>query len=253
MPHSFHRVFPVTFPADSGHVIWTEIAYPYQKPTFSSLTAAIVAITIPLTVIFVSQFWLRSFCNAAHAILGLTYALSTGTFVSVLLKKTIGGLRPHFLTVCEPQIPPNVAGKGYRNIMFTIQQVCTGTNKKRIGNAIESFPSGHAEFAFAGLFYLSLYLFAHLEIQTRNPVSHWRMVACVLPTILATFIACVVVLEYHHHSRDAIFGALIGIVVATLAYYTVFRSIWDSMLNTKPSCHPDCAEHGKVNEGRLPS
>lgn len=252
MPHSFHRIFPVTFLTGSGDIVWTDIAYPYQTPTFSSLTAAIIGITIPVAVILFSQIWVRSFCDAANAILGLTYSLSTGSFVSVVLKKTIGGLRPHFLSVCQPKVTPQTSGKGYNNIMFTIEQVCTGKDKTKIRNAIESFPSGHAEFAFAGLFYLSVYLFTHLRMQNVSPVGHWRIMACVLPLVLATYIACTMVLEYHHHAHDAIFGALLGILVALLGYRIVFKSIWDSKLNATPSCHPDCSEHGTSNEDALP-
>lgn len=252
MPHAFHRVFPVTFSTTSQNIVWTDIAYPYLKPTFSSVTAAVIGIATPLTLIVLSQIWVRSFCDLANALTGLTYSLSTGTFVNMVLKKTIGGLRPHFLSVCEPIVPPRTMGQGYKNIMFTIEQVCRGKDKRKIGNAIESFPSGHSECAFAGLFYLSIYLFTHLDIQSRSPVSHWRMVACVLPTLLATYIACTVVLEYHHHAYDAIFGALLGIVMALFGYRMVFRSIWNSGLNTTPSCHPECGEHGKPEEGSLP-
>jgi hypothetical protein len=46
----------------------------------------------------------------------------------VTLKKTIGGLRPHFLSVCEPVIPENyqTIGVGFQNIMFHVSEVCTG-------------------------------------------------------------------------------------------------------------------------------
>lgn len=178
VPHAFDRLFPVTFFANSGDIVWVQFAYPYQQPIFSSSTAALVTILIPIGVILTTQIWLRSFCDAASAILGLAYSLVTGTFCSVVLKKTIGGLRPHFLSVCEPVIPLQHTGAGYENIMFTIQQVCTGKDKGKIGNAIESFPSGHSEIAFAGFFYLSAYLFAHLKIQSKYRVGYWRMVVC---------------------------------------------------------------------------
>lgn len=217
-----------------------QLAYPYQKPIFSSLTAALVAILIPITIILIAQIWIKSFCDAASAILGLAYSLVTGTFFSVVLKKTIGGLRPHFLSVCQPVIPTKQIGSGYKNIMFTIRQVCTGKDKGKIGNAIESFPSGHAEIAFAGYFYLSIYLFAHLRIQNRHRVGYWRMVACLLPMLLATYIASTLVLNYHHHSYDVVFGSLLGMFVALFGYRMAFRSIWDKERNAMPSRHPDC-------------
>lgn len=182
--------------------------------------------------------------------LGLSYSIITGTFIVVILKKTIGGLRPHFLTVCKPIIADETMGAGFQNIMFTIGQVCTGKDKKRIGAAIESFPSGHSEAAFAGLFYLSTYLFAHLRIQCNQKTSYWRMMACVLPVLLATYISSTLVLGYHHHSYDVVFGAAIGIVMALLSYRIVFASIWNEKLNTMPLC-----EHGHEHEAdsRLPN
>lgn len=225
-----------------------QFAYPYQEPIFSFLTAALVAILIPIDVILVTQMWVKSFCDAASAILGLAYSLVMGTFFSVVLKKTIGGPRPHFLSVCQPVIPVVQIGSGYRNIMFTMRQVCTGKDKGKIGNAIESFPSGHAEIAFAGFFCLSIYLFAHLRIQSSHRVGYWRMVACLLPILLATYIASTLVLNYHHHSYDVVFDSILGIVVAIFGYRMAFRSIWDKERNAVPSCHPDC----QCKEATLP-
>lgn len=158
-----------------------------------------------------------------------------GTCFQVILKKTIGGLRPHFLSVCQPVIPQDTAGTGFNNIMFTIDQVCTGANRGRIGNAIESFPSGHSEIAFAGMGYLSLYLFTHLRILGRRRPSHWRMIFVVAPVLLATYLASTLVLGYHHHGYDVVFGSLIGIFMAFFGYRMVFRSIWDRHTNYLPS------------------
>ena len=214
-----------------------QFAYPYVEPLFSSLAAALVCIIIPIGIILLAQIWFRSFCDAANGILGLTYSLITGTCFQVILKKTIGGLRPHFLTVCQPVIPESAIGHGFRNIMFYVEDVCTGTDKNKIRNAMESFPSGHSEIAFAGFFYLFLWLFAHLKIQSRYRAGYWRMVACISPLLLATYLASTLVLNYHHHGYDVIFGALIGIMTASFGYRMAYKSIWNKRLNAIPSCH----------------
>ena len=105
------------------------------------------------------------FDDASCAILGLAYSLVTGSFFQVVLKKSIGGFRPYFLSVCEPAVPENgsaARGSGFQSVMYT-SNVCTG-NPDKIQNAMESFPLGHAEIAFAGLFYLSIYLNAQLRV-----------------------------------------------------------------------------------------
>ena len=127
--------------------------------------------------------------------------------------------------------------------MFTVEQVCTGSDKHKIGEAIESFPSGHSEIAFAGLFYLAIYLYTHLKIQSRYRGGYWRMMACVLPTLLATYIASTLVLVYHHHGYDVVFGSLVGVLVALFGYRMCFRSICNRESNSIPSCHEDHDEN----------
>lgn len=159
----------------------------------------------------------------------------TGTCLQVILKKTIGGLRPHFLAVCKPVIPKGLVGVGFQGVMYTAEQVCTG-DAHEIKNGLESFPSGHAEVAFAGLGYLAIYLFAHLRITslTRRRGSHWRMLLVIAPLLLATYLASTLVLGYHHHATDVFFGAFIGWFMAFMGYRTVYMGIWDARWNTVP-------------------
>jgi len=120
--------------------------------------------------------------------------------------------------------------------MFSVDQVCTG-DTARIRNALQSFPSGHSEIAFAGLGYLAIYLFTHLGIGDRSNSSRagfWRVLAVIAPILLATYIACTLVLGYHHHAHDCFFGAAIGMVTAVLGYRVVFRSLVDGGTNWKP-------------------
>jgi membrane-associated phospholipid phosphatase len=220
----------------SGDVIYPEFAYPYVKPIFSPAGAGLVAGLIPVGVILFTQIWERSFFNAANAIFGLTMSMATSTAFQVVLKKSIGGLRPHFLAVCKPVIPENYKeiGVGYQNMMFTVDQVCTG-NREKIGNAIESFPSGHANIAFAGLLYLSIYLFAHLRVQNLSRrAGYWKMPFVLAPILTATYLTSTLVLGYHHHGYDVIFGALIGITMALFSYRMVFCSLHDPKWNTVP-------------------
>ncbi|KAK3716678.1 hypothetical protein LTR37_006308 [Vermiconidia calcicola] len=234
-PHTFTRYFPVTSP--DGAVYWPELAYPYIEPIFSSVIAGVLAALVPISVFLLAQLWQQSFVDFASAVLGLTYSLITGTCFQVILKKTIGGLRPHFLFVCKPVLPPSdgSTGAGLRSTMYTVEQVCTG-NPDKINNGLESFPSGHAEVAFAGFGYLAIYLFTHLRITSlsRKRGSHWRMLLVVAPLLFATYLASSLVLGYHHHGYDVVFGALIGWLVAFMGYRMVFMGIIDGRWNTVP-------------------
>ena len=225
----------MTSPDDT--IYWPELAHPYVTPIFSSAGAGVIAAAVPIAVFALAQLWLRSFVDFSSALLGLAYSMVTGTCFQVILKKTIGGLRPHFLAVCKPVLPPadGSTGVGFHNVMFTAEQVCTG-DPAEIRNALESFPSGHAEVAFAGLGYLAIYLFTHLRITSlsRKRGSHWRMLFVVAPLLLATYLTSTLVLGYHHHGYDVIFGALIGWFTAFMGYRMVFMGIIDGRWNTMP-------------------
>lgn len=235
-PHSFTRYIPITAPGDE--IYWPQLAYPYVQPIFSSVAAGVLAATIPIAVFLVAQLYLQSFVDFAAAMLGLTYSMVTGTCFQVVLKKTIGGFRPHFLTVCKPVLPQQdeFSGAGYGKIMYTAQQICTG-DPWRVRNALESFPSGHAEVAFAGLGYLAIYLFTHLRITSRRDrvkASYWKMLLVVTPLFFAIYLSSTLALGYHHHWHDVIFGALIGWIMAFFGYMMVFMAVIDGNWNTVP-------------------
>lgn len=213
------------------------MAYPYVTPVFSSVGAGVITAAVPIAIFALAQLWLHSFVHFASAVLGLAYSMVTGTCFQVILKKTIGGLRPHFLAVCEPMLPSvdDSTGVGFSGIMYTAEQVCTG-DARRVENALESFPSGHATIAFAGLGYLAIYLFTHLRITSLGGRrgSHWKMLFVVAPLLLATYLTSTLVLRYHHHGYDVIAGALIGSFMAFMGYRMVFMGVFDARWNTVP-------------------
>ncbi|OQV01587.1 hypothetical protein CLAIMM_06914 [Cladophialophora immunda] len=227
-------VFPLLTP--DGATYNPSIGYPYTTPILSSLLTGSLCGFIPLAVILVSQIFIRSFADFSSATLGLLYSLVTGTCFQVILKKSIGGLRPHFLSVCNPVVPDGLVGSGYNGMMYGVEDVCTG-NPKDIDNALQSFPSGHSEIAFAGLGYLSMYFFAHLRIGDASNTSKrgfWRMILVLAPILSATYISSTLVLGYHHQAHDCLFGAAIGCLTAILGYRIAFRSLLDARMNWRP-------------------
>nr|OQO29752.1 hypothetical protein B0A51_02299 [Rachicladosporium sp. CCFEE 5018] len=233
-PHTFTRLFPVSSP--DGTVYWPELAYPYIEPIFSAALAGILAALIPILVFAIAQIWQQSFTDFASAVLGLAYSMVTGTCFQVILKKTVGGLRPHLMAVCMPVFPPRdgSVGTGYMGMMYTAEKLCTGDMAK-IGNALESFPSGHSNIAFAGFGYLSIYLFTHLLLNARaRRASYWRMLFVIAPLLLASYLVSTLVLGYHHHGYDVIAGSIIGWIMAFLGYRMVFMGVLDARWNCVP-------------------
>lgn len=69
------------------------------------------------------QIRIRSFWDANNAIIGLLYALISAAVFQVFIKWLIGGLRPHFLTACQPDISlasnsADAVGAGYNGQGF---------------------------------------------------------------------------------------------------------------------------------------
>ncbi|ETI20294.1 hypothetical protein G647_08328 [Cladophialophora carrionii CBS 160.54] len=228
-------LFPLLDP--TGAVYSPSLAYPYRPAIFSSLTAGLLGSLIPLGAILLSQLMIRSFADFSAATLGLFYALATGTFFQMILKKTIGGLRPHFLAVCKPRPVPLGSGVGFNGIMYRAQDVCTGSPGE-IEWGIQSFPSGHSEIAFAGFGYLAIYFVTHLHRGDHDwragKLGFWRMLLVLMPILFATYISCTLWLSYHHHASDCLAGATIGILTALLGFRTTYRSLTDGTRNWKP-------------------
>lgn len=103
--------------------------------------------------------------------MGVLGSLVNAAVFQVFIKWLIGGLRPHFLSVCKPDMSQVVnngglggaGGEGFMGLMFT-RKICTG-DKAEIKDALESMPSGHSTAAFAGFVFLFLYFNAKLKVS----------------------------------------------------------------------------------------
>jgi diacylglycerol diphosphate phosphatase/phosphatidate phosphatase len=172
----------------------------------------------------------------------LGYALSTSTLFINLIKIFVGGLRPHFLDVCEA-----IVIVGSPPTFFTPEHICTG-DPKVLKEAQMSFPSGHATAAFAGFVFLALFLngrfkifgfgrqigFAQPHEGEPGIVAHWKLVCFVLPWALAIILAASKVRDGWHHPIDVVFGAIVGTAFAHMAYAMAYRSVYDAKTNHIP-------------------
>ncbi|KAI0007361.1 acid phosphatase/Vanadium-dependent haloperoxidase [Xylariaceae sp. FL0662B] len=234
------RSFPVTF--SDGEVVYPEFAYPLRKEIIPIWLAAFLAAVIPIVVILFMQIRIRSFWDVNNGILGLLYSLITAAVFQVFLKWLIGGLRPHFLAVCQPDVSlasnaPGVKGAGYNaagftNIYYTTE-ICTG-DRKEIDDSLESFPSGHTTAAFGGFVYLSLYLNAKLKVFSNYHPAMWKLVAVYAPILGATLIGGALTIDEFHNWYDVVAGAIIGTIFAFSSYRMCYAAIWDWRWNHVP-------------------
>lgn len=239
------RSFALNF-RNSTVLVNPEFAYPLRKEIVPIWAAALLAALIPITIFLLMQIRIRSFWDVNNAVLGLLYSLITAAVFQVFVKWLIGGLRPHFLDVCKPDINKLVTfgtlsssngqnglnGVGYDNIYYT-REICTGDDKE-INDSLESMPSGHTTAAFAGFVFLSLYLNAKLKVWSNYHPQMWKLVAIWAPILGACLIGGSLTIDEFHNWYDVLAGAIIGTVMAFSAYRMVYASIWDWRINHVP-------------------
>ncbi|KAK6540166.1 hypothetical protein TWF694_008987 [Orbilia ellipsospora] len=238
------RSFPVYF--SNGEIVYPQFAYPLRKNIIPIWLAAVLASLIPIVFIVLFQVRIKSFWDANNAILGLLYSLINAAVFQVFLKWLIGGLRPHFLAVCNPDVTlPPAAGanndqvnfdknsaSGFGFLMFT-RTVCRG-NKDDINDSLESFPSGHSTAAFAGFVFLFLYFNAKLKLWSNYHPAMWKMTLAYAPLLGAVLIAGSLTIDEFHHWYDVLAGATIGTICAFGAFRMVYAAIWDWRYNHIP-------------------
>jgi len=224
------RSFPIVF--RDGEVVYPEFSYPLRKEIIPIWAAAMIAFFVPFVVFLIVQIRARSFWDVNNATIGLLYSLINAAVFQVFIKWLIGGLRPHFLTVCKPDLAAFGRGTGYTSIMFD-RSICTG-DEKQINDSLESMPSGHSTAAFAGLIFLYLYLNAKLKVFANYHSSLWKLTAVYAPVLGACLIAGALTIDEFHNWYDCVAGAVIGTVFAFSSYRMVYASVWDFRFNHIP-------------------
>ena len=113
--------------------------------------------------------------------MGLGVALAGTFMVTEGLKDIYGKPRPDLLARCEPDLANpsqyGIGGLGYQLPEATLivdWRICQQTDAGKLRDGFASFPSGHASLAWAGMFYLTLFICAKfaISIPFLAPVSY---------------------------------------------------------------------------------
>jgi diacylglycerol diphosphate phosphatase/phosphatidate phosphatase len=128
--------------------------------------------------------------------------LITAAVIQVFLKWLIGGLRPHFHTVCQPIIDTNAVetGSGLKQIYYS-RSICSG-NPEAIDESLKNFPSVHSTAALAGFIFLYLYLNAKLKVFSNHHAAMWKLVVTYAPVLGATLIAGMLTIDEYNNWYD---------------------------------------------------
>lgn len=132
-------------------------------------------------------------------------------------KYTTGRLRPHFLSVCQPN---QMALLNCTSSTYIEDNICTRKSDWKMANARLSFPSGHASLAIYTATFLILYL------HERVTWKFSRLAKPCLQIILALtgiFVALSRISDYMHHWSDVLAGSILGCFVGVLMELHVSR------------------------------
>ncbi|KAL0071623.1 hypothetical protein AAF712_001480 [Marasmius tenuissimus] len=228
-PPAPSRSFPVYF--QDGQIVYPQFAYPLRKEIVPIFAAALIAFFVPFFFFCLFQVRRRSINDLLTTTLGLLKSLITAAVFQVWIKWLIGGLRPHFLDVCQPNLDPTAAptGNGFHAIMYD-RKICTG-DEKEINDSLESMPSGHSTAGWAGLFFLALYLNAQLKVMSAHNPAYWKMILMFCPLLGACLISGALTIDEYHHWYDVLAGAIIGISTAIVAFRSTFAAVLDFRFN----------------------
>ena len=205
------------------------LKYPYiENQTIPSYICFTIWVVISLFTILSTQIISKSFS------ITVVKDIILGAICCVLLtdiaKYTVGKLRPHFLTLCNPD---------YNDICFNEDDfyinddgeelidefyqkyvnetnVCSLENSELLREARLSFLSGHASYSF----YFATFIINFTNVHTRHLKWGNKIVPVIqlLILMLASWISLTRISDFYHHPVDVFCGAITGIAVAF--YYT---------------------------------
>ncbi|CCG21130.1 hypothetical protein CORT_0A07450 [Candida orthopsilosis Co 90-125] len=150
------------------------------------------------------------------SLLGLLFSVSAVSVLTDILKCWIGNPRPDFIARCGPALETPVD-------TLVGLSVCTSPlGNKHLYDGLRSTPSGHSSMAFAGLLFLSLWIFNQYGILARVKYRAGLIIVSCLPVLVASYIAISRTQDYRHHFFDVIFGSSLGIVFAWFSHWKYF-------------------------------
>ncbi|KAG9079890.1 hypothetical protein FS749_008200, partial [Ceratobasidium sp. UAMH 11750] len=230
---------PRTHPQDSSR--WSsERVTSYTRSSIIPIWLdALLAILIPVIFFVIAQIRVRSVYDLNTAFWGLVWAVLASTLFQVFIKTLVGGFRPHFLSVCNPDLSRiQGTGTGFQGIMYDISICSPDANKAHLRDATKSFPSGHTAAAAAGYIFLSLYFNAKMKIFSDERPHFYKLLVFLAPLLGATLIGGVLTVDNSHHWYDVLGGAIIGATGAFASFRMSYASIWDYRFNHIPLPRP---------------
>ena len=138
-------------------------------------------------------------------------------FITDIGKYTVGRLRPHFISVCNPKWSLiNCTDHIGRANYIVGDGFCTNDDASALKAARLSFPSGHSSFsAFSATF---LILYVEYKLKCGKWSSMPKFLFQVVLGSAAFYVGLSRVSDYKHHPTDVVVGFMIGIFVGVVLH-----------------------------------
>nr|XP_031829820.1 putative phosphatidate phosphatase isoform X2 [Nomia melanderi] len=201
--------------------------HPFHSSTITSAMLYVIGLFLPICTMIVGEYIHARHCdtepprtlfgrdiplwiwNAYQKIGIFGFGAATTVLITDVAKYTIGRLRPHFMTLCVPNINCSLIENQHRYIE---DYICTENISSRLLKEIRlSFPSGHSSFSAYTMVYLALYLQLRMTWKGSKLLKHVLQLVCIL---MAWFTALSRVSNYKHHWSDVLAGSTLGTVVS---------------------------------------
>ncbi|CAL4096572.1 unnamed protein product, partial [Meganyctiphanes norvegica] len=208
------------------------LTYPYHSSTVSNGMLMCIMFILPIVVFIIVEWWrLRSqdsgiksskICGRnIHPLLGAAGAsfgiywlgLTVAFMINMLIKFSIGRLRPHFIEVCKPDWSQIQCYTSDGKPAYVDPIPCTGEQNSKMLNSRLSFPSGHASLSMFTMLYLTIYLHVHLRMRYTCVL---RVIFQVAFLTIALYTGLSRIHDYKHHWEDVLAGFVEGIIEALL-------------------------------------
>lgn len=156
-------------------------------------------------------YWMWS---AYNVLLVFLFGAVCSQLTTDVMKYTVGRLRPHFLTVCEPDYDCSLPGNQHKYIDTFVCTSMKYKNNERIMKEMRlSFPSGHSSFSMYAMVYFAIYLQARFTWDGSKLLRHTIQFTAIIASV---FTAMTRISDYKHHWSDVLAGLSLGALVAIL-------------------------------------
>ncbi|XP_055345757.1 phospholipid phosphatase 2-like [Paramacrobiotus metropolitanus] len=222
-----------------------DIQLPYKDDTVPFSILAMTGVLVPVLVVFCGEFFRFTLSKSPYndyetryELLGLKippflssairinalYAYGALICVSItdITKYAVGRLRPHFISVCDPDFSRIIGYPG--NCTYVEEPYCRAASStdpviiSRFADSRLSFLSGHSSFSFYCAFFVIFYLETRLKWMSMRFFKAFLQFAVFLAALLCSMSR---VSDNKHHPTDVMAGSALGIVVSTVVVFVV--------------------------------